>query len=344
MVRMGYVEMGSILVPSWSEIGQEELERRERVEVENRQWLARLAPLAFGHYAWIEDEIAVVKRAGTGIFVAPRLGLSARHVSQSYEQLDDQFDAIRRRMTVFDSKYKHRLVENPRFSTLMYQLAPGDDYLGMANGPLMYPSPNAADSAADVDLSSPDTDITTLRSHPVSPGAVENEKLQRFFEWQMLPPPIDAQVLIFGLPGRLIMNHGGPHTVGFWVKGDVARVVGHSPVVRDCGQCKFPGFTLDTEFDFGMSGAAVFYDDALVGIFSGPNYVASLWPLALHTYIDSKENREERRMSELFDSGEIVVRDWLQVRGNVERVPCSETGIEDPCSKEHVILRGQEAG
>jgi hypothetical protein len=338
---MGLVEVGGILVYAWSDAGREELERREQVGEENRQWVARLAPLVFGHYAWIEGEIAVAKRGGTGIFAAPRLGLSARHVSQSYEQLDDQFDALRRRMTIFDSKYKHRLVDMTKYSTLVYQLPPGYDSPGMANGPLMYPSPNAADSAVDVDLSSPDTDITTFRTHPVSPGAGENEKSQRFFEWQMLPPPIGAQVRIFGLPGRLIMNHGGRHTVGFWVRGDVARVVGHSPVVRDCGQCKFPGFTLDTEFDFGMSGAAVFYDGAMVGIFSGPNYVASLWPLTLHTYIESRDNRTERRMSDLFDSGEIVVRDWLEVKGNVERVPCSETGIEEPCSKEHVILRRQ---
>jgi len=339
---MGYVEMGGILVPAWSSVGREELERRERVGEENREWVARLAPLVFGHYAWIEGEIAVAQRAGTGIFVSPRFGLSARHVSRSYEQLDDQFDAIRRRMTIFDSKYQHRLVDNTKFSTQVYQLPPGYDSPGMANAPLVYPSPNAADSAVDVDLGSADTDITTFRTHPISAGAVENEKLQQFFEWQMQPPPVGEQVLIFGLPGRIIMNHGDRHTVGFWVKGDVARVVSRSPVVRDCGQCNFPGFTLDTEFDFGMSGAAVFYDNALVGIFSGPNYVASLWPLALHTYIDSKEDRTVRVMSDLFDSGQIRVRDWSEVKGNVYRVPCSETGAEDPCSKEHVILRVKE--
>ncbi|HVT05228.1 MAG TPA: hypothetical protein VHL58_17835 [Thermoanaerobaculia bacterium] len=336
---MGLVDVGGILVYAWSDAGKEELERRERVGEENRQWVARLAPLVFGHYAWIEGEIAVAKRAGTGIFVAPRLGLSAAHVSRSYQQLDDQFDAIRRRMTVFDSKYKHRLVDNTRFSTQVYQLPPGYDRPGMATTPLMWPSPDAADSAVDVDLSSPDTDITTLRTHPISPGAGENEKLQRFFEWQMLPPPVGEQVFIFGLPGRVIMNHGERHTVGFWVKGDVARVVGVSPVVRDCGQCTFAGFTLDKEFDFGMSGAAVFYNDALVGIFSGTKYVASLWPLALHTYIDSKEDRSERQMADLFDSRQIHVRDWSDVKGKVERVPCGEAGTDEPCSKEHVVLR-----
>ena len=339
MVNMGLVDVGGILVYAWSDAGSEELERRERIGEENRQWVARLAPLVFGHYAWIEGEIAVAQRAGTGIFVAPRLGLSARHVSRSYEQLDDQFDAIRRRMTVFDSKYAHRLVEGTKFSTQVYQLEPGYDRPEMGGGPLMYPSPNSADSTVDVDLSSPDTDIATLRTHPVSAGAAENEKRQQFFEWQMMPPPVGSQVLIFGLPGKLIMNHGDRHTVGFWVKGDVARVVSQSPVARDCGQCSFPGFTLDQEFDFGMSGAAVFYNDALVGIFCGRKYVASLWPLALHTYIDSKEDRTRGPMADLFDSGQIHVRDWLDIKGRVERVPCVETGLEDPCSKEHVVLR-----
>ena len=339
-MNTGFVEVGGILVYAWSDIGREELERRAIVGEQNREWVARLAPLVFGHYAWIEGETRVIKNAGSGIFVAPRFGLSARHVSRSYEHLDDQFDALRRRMTIFDSKYKHRLVEGTKFSTQVYQLDPGYDRPGMANGPLMYPSPNGSDSTVDVDLSSPDTDITTFRTQPISPGTLVNEKFQRFFEWRMQPPPVGAQVRIFGLPARIIMNHGDRHTVGFWVKGDVATVVDVSPVARDCGQCSFPGFTLDTEFDFGMSGSPVFYDDALVGIFSGTKYVASLWPLALHTYIDSKEDRTERRMADLFDSGHIRARDWSEVKGNVERVPCSETGIEYPCSKEHVVLRG----
>lgn len=337
MARMGYVEMGSgIVVPAWSDIGREELERREHVEVQNLAWVRRLAPLVFGHYGWREGEVCKIESAGSGIFVAPRFGLSARHVSRSFEHLDDQFDAARRRFTVLDSKHTRRLIDVTKFSTLVYQLPYGYDRPGAAMGPLTWPSPDAADSHVMVDLSSDDTDITTLQTEPTSPGAFDVERTQQFFEWQMLPPPVGAQVRIFGMPGKIILNHGDRHTVRFDVHGDVARVVAISPVVQDCGFVNFPGFRLDTEFEHGMSGAAVFYDDALVGIFSGPDYVSSLWPLAIHSYIDVQRN--EHHMAELFDSGAIRVRDWEAVKGKVQRVSCAEAGIAEPCSKEHVIL------
>ena len=333
---MGYVEMGGILVPSWSEVGQEELARRQRVELENFHWVRRMAPLVFGHYAWREGESCSVKSAGCGIFVAPRFALSARHVSRSFEQLDDQFDAARRRFTPLDSKYDRHLINRTKFSTLVYQLPAGYDRPGAAMGPLQWPSPNAAESHVDVDLSSDDTDITTLQTTPTSAGAFEVEKAQEFFEWQMLPPPVGSQVRIFGLPGKLILNHGDRHTINFSVHGDVARVKSVSAVARDCGSWNFPGFTLDREFEHGMSGAAVFYNDVLVGIFSGPDYVATLWPLALHTYIDRGHN--EHAMAALFEAGQIRVRDWTAVKGRARRVQCCDTVVPEPCSKEHVVL------
>jgi len=273
------------------------------------------------------------------IFVAPRLGLSARHVSRSFQNLDDQFDAARRRFTVLDPKHNHRLINATKFSTLVYQLPFGYDRPGAAMGPLAWPSPNAADSHVMVDFSSHDTDITTLQTAPTSPGALDVERVQQFFEWQMLPPPVGAKVRIFGMPGKIILNHGDRHTVRFNVHGDVAQVVSVSPVVQDCGFVNFPGFRLDTEFEHGMSGAAVFYDNALVGIFSGPAYVASLWPLAIHSYLDAQRN--EHSMSDLFESGAIHVRDWSTVKGRVKRVSCADAGVDDPCSKEHVILCGE---
>lgn len=73
------------------------------------------------------------------------------------------------------------------------------------------PSPDAADSAVDVDLGSADTDLTIFRTHPISPGTLQNEKLQRFFDWQMLPPPVGAQVR-FAQPLRIriIVNRHRP--------------------------------------------------------------------------------------------------------------------------------------
>jgi hypothetical protein len=105
-------------------------------------------------------------------------------------------------------------------------------------------------------------------------------------------------------------------------------------------QVEFPGFRLDREFEHGFSGEPVPYDGRLVGIFSGPDYVASLWPLALMTYLDLDE--EEHAFEQLFDNGTIQAQDWMEVKGRVVRKSCENalvaSSVESRCLRQHVVL------
>src|ERR1044071_6296538 len=83
----------------------------------------QMKELAFGYYAWTEDGYGLaeegeegfeknqVKDAGSGAFVAPGLGLTAKHVSRGFEWLDSQFDARNRRKSPLDDQYKITRVE-----------------------------------------------------------------------------------------------------------------------------------------------------------------------------------------------------------------------------------------
>lgn len=317
-----YGRIGSLYVPQSSDLWKEQV----RIAEANRDWLNEVTPVLFGCYAWLEGEVQEkIEQAGSGIFVAPRFCLGAKHVSVSFEELDDQFDAAYRRRTPLDDPYMVRTVSGTKFSTLLYQVDPRRV---------------RKEWACSADWASPDTDITTMQVVPQTSGAEEAEKTMKFYEWQMLPPPVGADVRVIGLPPKLITNDGKDHYIDLMINSEPAKVVGVYPVRRECGMWKYPGFRLDIELEHGMSGAPVFYDGALVGIFSGPDYVASLWPLAIHTYRDLNGNTYA--MADKFDSGEVKVRDWDEVKGRVERKPCAEAtaGLPDydPCSKSHVVL------
>lgn len=316
-----YGRIGSLYVPQSSELWKDQV----RIAEANRAWLNEVTPVLFGCYAWLEGVVQEkIEFAGSGIFVAPRFCLGAKHVSASFEKFDDQFDALYRRRTVLDDPYMTRIVDGTKFSTLLYQVDPNQI---------------RKEWACSVDWASPDTDVTTMQVVPQTPGAEEAEKTMQFYEWQMLPPPIGADVRVIGLPPKEIKNDGRDHYIDLFIHSEPAKVVEVYPVRRECGMWNFPGFRLNIELEHGMSGAPVFYDGALVGMFSGPDYVASLWPLALHTYRDREGNTYS--MADQFDSGEIKVRDWDLVTGKVVRKPCAEATAgseEGPCSKNHVVL------
>jgi hypothetical protein len=64
---------------------------------------------------------------------------------------------------------------------------------------------------------------------------------------------------------------------------------------------EFPAVRVHRSFPRGLSGFAVVYNDKLVGIFSSPNLVACLWPLALMEYTPSDGQR--RSFADYFDRG-----------------------------------------
>jgi hypothetical protein len=241
-------------------------------------------------------------------------------VSKSFQVLDDQFDARLRRKTVFELPYQHWQIDETKFGTVLYQAEFG---LGLVEW------------ECRADWQSLDTDITSMQVVPATPGAEVSEKQTKYLEWQMLPPPVGSWVSVFGLPPVKIKQKEDHHSVEYFVHREVVEVF---PVARDCGMTRFPGFRLDRSFEHGMSGAAVVYANRLVGIFSGPDYVAGLWPLAVHQH-RLLETGAYVNLSGMFDSGEIQVSDWADVKGRVERKPCTDaTGREYPCGGGHVVL------
>lgn len=289
----------------------------------------RIAPLLFGFFAWPDgDEKRVIKEAGTGVFVAPRLGLSARHLSKSFEKFDPQFAARERRKTPLDPQYEMKPVVC-NFASMIYQV----------------PRYNSAPIGEDHILWKPlagfgsfDTDIISVLAEPRTSAAVGIEAEQRFFEWQLLPPPVGSRVLVFGLPEQEIEVEGENHAIGAGVWMWAARVERHHRFFAH-GFGDFPVYELHRELPGGFSGAPVIYKGRLAGIFVGPKFVACLWPLAIHTYQD--EEKRDYSFAAHLDTGMIRACDWDEVKGRVHRVHCSEVvaGLDvDACSKTHVAL------
>jgi hypothetical protein len=306
-------------------------------------------PVAFGHYAWLrewENEKAEVKEAGSGIFAAPGIGLGARHVSRGFAKLDDRIEAAQRRMTILADQYAPRPVVT-QYAGLLYQ-AP------------TVRMPTEADISywgAFVDWASPDTDITVLQAEPISAASQKAaDKGMAFIEWQFLSPDRGSQVDVFGFPNAKITVDSGVHVQNIEFRSETVRVVENFAVLQSHGFTQFPGFQVDRELDHGFSGGPVFYHDRLVGLFSGPNYVSTLWPLLIHKYPHREDNPDidllnagsiaktpiMRRFVDLFTNGSIRAVDFEAVNGRVRRVPCEEalaaSKIESRCEKSHVVL------
>jgi hypothetical protein len=298
------------------------------LSAEDRRMFGLVAPLAFGYYAWVKDQVQdPVEEAGSGILVAPRLGISAAHVSKGFERLDDRIEGVRRRIGPLEPQYATHQIQ-PEYSTMVFQVPQSEDA--------------RVEWVVDVDWKSPDTDITTLQVLPESQIAKERDAAGlTYFDWLLLPPLIGATVRIYGWPRPKIKNDGKDHHLGIEFWGDGATVKEYVYPMQDHGMTNFPGFRLDREFDHGFSGGPVFYENALVGIFSGPDVVASMWPLALMTYPDRGGVHDS--FADHFDSGLIRARDWAKVKGRVERLECEDalrgSSVESRCLKKHAVLK-----
>lgn len=295
--------------------------------------MQRIARLAFGHYAWVDsDGEQKIEEAGSGILIAPCLGLTAKDVTKSFFKLDPQYDALQRRSSPLDPQYRV-IKRKSDFASLVYQ-APHD------GGEMNW--------KAEVTWPSPDTDITSMVLDPRSDGAIRFAPALDFFDWQLLPPKVGSVVIVYGWPDpeismRALSDSSELHDLAVQLRVEPAYVREYCPVMKEHGLREFPGFVLDREMPHGMSGGPVLQNGRLVGIFSGPDYVASLWPLGLMTYPDMQE--VERSFADHFDNGEIHVWDWSEVKGHIERVPCDEALFESAqerrCMKQHVVLRAR---
>jgi hypothetical protein len=290
----------------------------------------RVKPIIFGQYAWAE-ETTEVQEAGSGIFVAPRLGLSAKHVSKSYWKLDSRFEGLQRRRTLFDAQYgKEKMLSE--FAALVYSPMWSAQF---GDEPVHW--------GVKTDWASYDTDITTIVVEPRTANAARIEAELRYLDWQLLPPKVGKWVRVFGLPEQEHRIEDNEHQTEAYVWIQPAKIIEHVYPILGHGMFEFPGFLLDRELGHGASGGAVLYDDRLVGIFCGPTMVASLWPLAIHNYLDV--DGDERPLAGLLDNDTIHGVDWDEVRGRVQRKTCEDalagSVVESRCEKQHVVLRGK---
>jgi hypothetical protein len=140
------------------------------------------------------------------------------------------------------------------------------------------------------------------------------------------------------------------------LRSETVEIIETYDVLQMHGFTEFPGFRVDRELAHGFSGGPVFYENRLVGLFSGPDYVSALWPLLIHDYPARAENAHvdllhpqrimkpltTRRFDELFASGNITAVDYHQLQGRVSRVSCAEalkaTTIAGRCDKTHIVL------
>jgi len=151
----------------------------------------RMKSLVFGLYAWGDDDARhQVKEAGSGIFVAPRLGLTARHVAQSFKRLDPQSEALDRRKSPLDSQYRTIAVKS-EFAELVYQVT---------DNAHLPPPDKQIQWKVNLNWPSHDTDINVLDLEPRSRAAESVEHDQRYFDWYLKPPPKGAIVRVYGFP------------------------------------------------------------------------------------------------------------------------------------------------
>lgn len=265
----------------------------------------RATPLTFGIFGTMGDES---REGGSGIFVAPFLAITARHVTDDLYRLADR--------------------EPPRQS---HQ----SQHAGHLFQVLDWVDPNVgAKTLWHVDRTwrSPHTDITLLQASAENEIAKQLEQ-PSFFEWCLYPPPIGSMVISIGFPLQSV-KAGGRHvdiTTPFHVRA--LCVTDIYPCYRDKGMMNFSCFELGDVVDPGFSGGPVFHDGKLCGIISSGSgfdrrsYAASLWPLTLMDY--SNEFGQQTRFGDLLDSEVIVASNWADIR---KRIGKGTDYFGNPCA------------
>lgn len=265
-----------------------------------KRLIRRAAPLTFGIFGTIGSEEREVWEGGSGIFVAPFLAITARHVTDDLYRLTDHRESPRQPHQSQHAAHLFQVLDpfNPDVSTT---------------------------SLWHVDRSwrSPHTDITLLKASAESDAAKQSEMESKFFEWCLSPPPIGSTVSAIGFPLQSVKPDGKHVNVNTPFQVRVLHVAKVHPCQRDKGMMNFPCFEVDDAVGPGFSGGPVFYEDKLCGIvssgssFDRRSYIASLWPLTLMDY--SNELGEQTRFGDLFDRDVIVANDWPEIRKRISK-------------------------
>lgn len=295
---------------------------KTRAELIEHDKPSRCATLTFGMYGWLPGQVHDVSQAGSGVMIAPGLSLGAGHVSKAMIALDERYDVANPPKGDFYPEYGTSCFQAPR------------------NGePILF--------GVTGTWTSRDTDVAVMTVVPDSPMAAWSARYafpSAFVEWQLTPPPVGADVELYGYPNTALVNdgkgHSGPVT---WVQ-QTASVTDIFEPMRTHGHLDFPCYRLGRPVDKGFSGGPVFYEGRLAGITSvslalqdgddseQDTYVASLWPLLLMEF-EIKGRRFT--FGDCFNYGTIRAIDYPELRGKVYRKPCDMCSMRDSDHKGH---------
>lgn len=249
------------------------------------------------------DDGELIHAAGTGIFIAQQLIITARHVVMHF------WDAIAQR-----PRPSHRTACNFQIHVLQFP--------GSHAGPALW--------AAQRAWIAPFTDVAFLHVVPASKEA-EQYLWPGSLRISPLPPPVGERIVGFGYPSssaRLIsrtpLQHINwnlqPHTT----VGEVTAIFEDQ---RDRSFLDFPCFETNARFDGGMSGGPLLNSAGeLAGIIcaalnsdeqgSFTSYGATLWP-ALVTSVDFEgpglARKRPYRVWKLSKLGYMHICDWPEV-------------------------------
>jgi hypothetical protein len=271
--------------------------------------VSRASRLLFGGYGYTDDaEQRLVRYGGSGLFVAPFLGVTAAHVVRDHFHVEPHFKVE----DLAVMKTKKYFV--PDHSVGLFQVAE--------------PEPGQPPSAAATWLvrrtwESPVTDAALLFVLADDGPATQRQMTLavRHFEWALLPPPVGAEVVMLGYPQTGIAANSEVMNIQVKYVMQSGRVSAVYERRRDAGMFWFPCFAIDQPVDAGFSGGPVFWDDRFCGIVSGESfgntYAATLWPLCLLecAYPDlTGQLGQTHQLGTLFDEGVLRARDWKSVK------------------------------
>ena len=236
-------------------------------QIDLRRLLGRAGPLVFGVVGSTQPPAVQNIGAGSGIFVAPSFGLTAKHVSRSLFELEPGGD----------SGFSAQSKTTKHVMNLFQVLEPGN------------PNSDYAFWHVDQDWNLLYSDLCLMKVSPDDGAAFRMAKQwpRKCFDLSLLPPPVGATVQCLGFPRHAVSGTDervAIDTPVMFVEGVVTDV--YSPF-RERGFMNFPCFSFEAPvpIDHGFSGGAVFHGDKLCGIisaapdFENRAYAATLWPL-----------------------------------------------------------------
>jgi hypothetical protein len=277
---------------------------------EIQRFLERAGRLTFGIWATSGKPPDMrVRVGGSGIFISPFLGITARHVSRDFYALDPRGDP-----GIFEG------MRPAAHAPAVFQaLEPGNP-----------DSPKALwHGDRSWDFAHADLCIFQVSSENRTSDAIQYNWPTRFYDLALLPPPVGTVVHALGYPGADVTPHGDSLHIDTKIEFREGVVIDTYSPYRDRSMLNFPCFAIQIAAGGGFSGGPVFWGDKLCGIVSAAleienkeasdelpiTYVASLWPLVTAN-IDLGLGKSEV-IVEYLDCGILRSSDWPQLRGRV---------------------------